>query len=183
MKLETGKLLIAPPGMPDPRFSDSVILLVQHERTGSVGFALNKPTEYIVNDILDEVGVEGNLPFPLYWGGPVKSSAIWMLHDADWVMPNTVPVNHSWSMTSNRAMFTHLCDGDVPRNFRFLHGIATWGPGQLEQELKGGSAWSESASWLIAEDPGPDFLFECPEDCLWEEATELVKDQFVNSWL
>ena len=183
MKLQTGNLLIAPPNMPDPRFHDSVILLVQHEHTGSVGFALNKPPDYVVNDILEEIEVPGNLPFPLYWGGPVKSSAIWMLHNTEWTMDNTVPVNDTWAMTSNRAMFTHMCDGDLPNCFRFLHGIATWGPGQLEGELRGDYPWDHSSSWLVTEDPGPEFLFECPEEHLWEQATELVKDQFVNDWL
>ena len=179
IELEPGSLLIAPPSMPDPRFQDRVLLLVQHETTGSVAFTLNKPTDYVINDILDEIGVDGNLPFPLYWGGPVKSSAVWMLHDSDWTLERSVEVNQDWSMTSSHEMFHHLCDGDTPQYFRFLHGISTWGPGQLEGEIRGEHPWSPSSSWLIAPNPGSDWVLECPEEHLWEQAMEVAKDQFV----
>ena len=182
-KLTAGTLLIAPPGMPDPRFHGAVMLLVQHEPSGSVAFAMNKPTDYVINDILDEIDVDGNLPLPLYWGGPVRSSAVWMLHDADWTMERSVEINEHWAMTSSLGMFSHIIDGDCPGYYRFLHGIATWGPGQLEGEIRGEHPWTASSSWLTVPDPGPEFLLECPEDRLWEQATDLVKDQFVSNWL
>ena len=182
-KLETGTLLIAPPNMTDPRFANTVMLLVQNENTGSVAFTLNKPTDYSVNDILNEVEIDGNLPFPLYWGGPVKSSSVWMLHDTDWTVERSVIINKTWAMTSSQSMFHHLVDGDTPRYFRFMHGLATWGPGQLEGEMKGEAPWTAASSWLIAPDPGPEFLLECPEEYLWEQAMELSKDQFVSDLL
>jgi len=39
----TGKLLIAMPGMGDPRFDRSVILMCAHSEDGAMGLIVNKP--------------------------------------------------------------------------------------------------------------------------------------------
>src|SRR3989304_107289 len=38
-----GELLVAAPGMGDPRFREAVILLVRHDTTGAFGLVINKP--------------------------------------------------------------------------------------------------------------------------------------------
>ena len=40
-----GKLLIAMPGMPDPRFEKSVIFMCAHSASGAMGLIVNKPFE------------------------------------------------------------------------------------------------------------------------------------------
>ena len=40
-----GKLLIALPGMPDPRFEKSVIFICAHSGEGAMGLIINKPVE------------------------------------------------------------------------------------------------------------------------------------------
>jgi Uncharacterized ACR, COG1678 len=39
----TGQLLIASPTMGDPRFLQTVILMVQHDRNGALGIVINRP--------------------------------------------------------------------------------------------------------------------------------------------
>src|SRR5262249_3165461 len=39
----TGQLLIASPSMGDPRFLQTVILMVQHDRNGALGIVINRP--------------------------------------------------------------------------------------------------------------------------------------------
>ena len=38
-----GQLLIATPGMRDPRFDQAVILMVRHDRDGAMGIVINRP--------------------------------------------------------------------------------------------------------------------------------------------
>jgi putative transcriptional regulator len=183
IELEPGNFLIAPPNMTDSRFQKSVMLLTHHTEVGSFALCMNKPTSYTLSDIAKELGLE-NLPhFPLFWGGPVTQSSIWMVHSPEWNSEGTISINDSWSVTSNHSMFYHIADGDAPRYFRFVHGFASWAPGQLEAELRGNPPWTSKSSWLVTQDPGHEWILECPEENLWEHATELCSSQAVKNWL
>ena len=181
--IEAGDLLVAPPMMPDPRFSESVLLVANHTESGSVAFAINKPTSFTVNDVLPEIGIEANIPIPLYCGGPVKTSGIWLLHDPDWYTENTMAINDYWSVTSSIEMFYNFADGDVPRYHRFVHGMSSWSGGQLAMEIKGEFPWSQDSSWLSIPSQSPEWCFEQSEAHLWESATETAAKQAVDAWL
>ena len=175
-------LLIAPPNMPDPRFAKSVLLLTHHQQGGSSAICINRPTEHVVSDVLRELDLDFELHFPVYWGGPVNSGVVWMLHSSEWAMEDTVAINDHWSMTSDVGMFAHLADHDCPRYFRITVGMSTWGPGQLQMELDGTPPWNKSNSWLVTDNPGPEWLFEQDPETLWDQATELCGRQAVKSW-
>lgn len=177
-------LLIAPPAIPDPRFRKAVIMITHDHRSGTFAICLNKTTEYTLQDIADEVGIEDcSLNFPLYWGGPVSPGTIWMLHSTDWWTEHTVEVNSEWSMTSHVSMFQHLADGDIPREFRLMYGYCSWTSGQLEAEVNGLGPWKHNQTWLVAENPGIEWVFNCPVEELWSACTELSGQQAVSSWL
>lgn len=158
-------------------------MLTHDYPNGSFALCVNKPTEHTLQDIIDELGIETNLNFPLYWGGPVNPGTVWMLHDSAWSIDQTVEVNDEWSMTSNIDMFRHLADGDYPQHFRLMIGYCSWARGQLQAEIAGSPPWQNGHSWLIAKNKGPEWLFDQPEDRLWETATELSSHQAVASWL
>ncbi|MDO4704287.1 YqgE/AlgH family protein [Tannerella sp.] len=50
-----GKILISEPFLQDAYFQRSVVLLVEHNQNGSMGFVVNKPTGLIVNDFFPEL--------------------------------------------------------------------------------------------------------------------------------
>jgi putative transcriptional regulator len=176
-------LLIAPPGIPDPRFEKTVLLLSHDHRGGAFALCLNKITDHTVQDVTRELELEMNINFPMYWGGPVSPGTIWMLHSSEWECEHTVPIAEGWSMTSNEQMFYHLADGDCPRHFRLTFGYCSWAPGQLRAELEGQHPWKQNNSWLIAKNPGAEWLFEHAEEDLWTSATALCGQQAVASWL
>jgi len=185
MHLELGDLLIAPPKMPDLRFKKSVIMLTQQHQGGWAGLTINKPTPHTLLDLAREVDLNlpGRMNFPLYWGGPVNTTTVWMLHSSEWSMMETIEINEHWSMTSDEKMFACVADGDYPRHFRFMFGLCAWAPEQLEAELRGSPPWHHSSSWLIARGPSPDWLFEQDPADLWSNSTELCGHQAVNAWL
>ena len=58
IKPKKGKLLIAEPSLTgDVSFNRSVVLLAEHNKEGSVGFILNKPLEYNINDLVTEISI------------------------------------------------------------------------------------------------------------------------------
>jgi putative transcriptional regulator len=69
-KLIKGQLLIAEPSISgDLSFNRSVILLADHDE-GSVGFIINKPLKYTINDLLPEI----NASFKIYNGACNKTT-------------------------------------------------------------------------------------------------------------
>jgi len=176
-------LLIAPPHIPDPRFRKSVLLLTHDHRGGSFALCVNRPTEHTLQDIVDELGIDTALNFPLYWGGPVNANTVWMLHSTEWSCDHTVEINEEWSMTSNIEMFQDFANGNFPKHFRLMLGYCSWSKNQLQSELEGMAPWNHNNSWLIAENLGPEWLFEQPVELLWDNATTLSSHQAVSSWL
>lgn len=179
----SGDLLIAPPNMPDPRFRKSVIMLTHDLPSGAFALCLNRETRHTVGDIIEDLGIGADMPHPLYWGGPVSPSTIWMLHSDDWSSEHTHAICEGWAMTSSREMFEQICDGNEPQHYRFFSGYCSWGAGQLENELDGVGAWRKDQSWLVARNPGAGWLLEQPVEHLWSSTTTLCSHQAVDSWL
>jgi putative transcriptional regulator len=53
-----------------------VILLADHDEEGSVGFIINKPLKYTINDLLPEI----NASFKIYNGG-VEQDNLYFIHN------------------------------------------------------------------------------------------------------
>jgi len=179
----SGSFLIAPPAMIDSRFSKTVLLVTHNNLAGTFALCINKPTNHDISQIAIELGIPNSLKFPLFWGGPVNRGSIWMLHSSEWKCQYTMPVNDSWSVTSNEVMFHHLSDGDVPNYFRIAYGICTWAPGQLDMELSGTPPFTRSSSWLIANDINPEDIFEQHIDEVWDNCIKTSGSQAVDNWL
>ena len=90
LKPKKGKLLIAEPSLTgDVSFNRSVVLLAEHNDEGSVGFILNKPLNYSMNDLVDEIEV----PFPVFNGGPVEQDNLYFIHKVPDLIPNSVEIS------------------------------------------------------------------------------------------
>ena len=183
MKPGPGSLLIAPPTMKDGRFAKSVLLITNHSSAGTHALCLNKPTRHTLKGVAEEIGLDKELPFQIYWGGPVHNGSIWMIHDTSWENDTTLYVNDKWKVTSNEEMFFNMADGDCPRDFRIMSGFASWMPGQLEMELNGTPPFNKKSSWLVVDEVDPEWVFNTPIDELWDDALALAGNQAVSSWL
>ena len=183
MKPIPGSLLIAPPNMTDTRFSKSVLLVTHHNSQGTFALCLNRPTSHSLASLKDQLELDKELPFQLYWGGPVNHGTIWMLHDDSWESEHTIYVDAKWRVTSHMSMFHHMADGDCPRTFRLVYGFASWAPGQLEMELKGVPPFNKESSWIFTGKSEPEWVFETDVDSLWADSTELAGNQAIDTWL
>src|SRR5262245_66436955 len=88
----TGQLLIASPTMGDPRFLQTVILMVQHDRNGALGIIINRPLgDRPLAQLLEALGdndprVAGTVR--IFAGGPVQSGIGFVLHSTDYHRPD-----------------------------------------------------------------------------------------------
>lgn len=184
-KVSATDLLIAPPAMPDPRFRRSVLMITHDHESGSFALCVNRPTEHTLVDVLRDSDIDIIAPpaIPVYWGGPVSTNSLWMVHSTDWVTDASAMISSAWAMTSSESMFHSLADGDCPKHFRIVMGYCSWAAGQLEAELNGQGPWQKQNSWLVAHNLGPEWLLEQPVEDLWTGATTLCSHQAVDSWL
>lgn len=126
-----GRLLVASETMSDPRFAESVILLLQHDRSGSVGLVLNNRTELLPEEMSEQL-VHGLRH--VYFGGPVEPFAITVLYFGDQPPENSRKVLKGIHLTGINEINALLEQGEKV-HFRVFLGYSGWGPGQLEMEL------------------------------------------------
>src|SRR6478752_3081361 len=102
-KLKNGNLLIAEPSIiGDLSFNRSVILLADHNDEGSVGFILNKPLKYTIQDLVPEI----HAGLKIYNGGPVEQDSLYFIHNVPESIPNSVGRSKGEIIVSCTSIFS-----------------------------------------------------------------------------
>jgi putative transcriptional regulator len=141
----TGKLLVAMPGIGDPRFDRTVIMMCAHDAEHAMGVVVNRPREEIaLSDVLDHLGlkVEPRIADKLVLdGGPVRPDRGFVLHSEDFAAGEaTQDVAPGIRLTATRDVLEAVAGDHAPAHFVLALGCAGWGAGQLEDELRH-NAW------------------------------------------
>ncbi len=140
----TGHLLIAMPGMQDPRFDHTVVCLCAHSGDGAMGLVLNRPLSGLsFDDLLRQLKVEPVPPqrrMRMLDGGPVENSRGFVLHSDDWSTEGSLPVVPGLSLTASLDVLKAVAGGGGPKDCILALGYAGWAPGQLEDEIQR-NAW------------------------------------------
>ncbi|MDT8420230.1 MAG: YqgE/AlgH family protein [Desulfuromonadales bacterium] len=133
---QRGRLLVAGESMRDPRFAESVVLLLKHDQSGTVGLIMNNRSDLIPHGLPDEVAAGIHY---LYFGGPVEPFNVSVLVFAQEPPEEAREILTGVYLTSPAGLERLLAQGKTVR-FRVFLGYAGWAPGQLEMELAHG-AW------------------------------------------
>lgn len=163
----TGKLLIAMPDMPDPRFQSSVIFLCAQSGEGAMGLIVNKRVHDVqLGDLMEQLSIpkgDAGGAHPVYFGGPVESSRGFVLHTPDYRSDlSTLDAGAAFSMTATIDILEDIGAGKGPERSLVALGYAGWGPAQLEAEIA-------ANGWLIA-DADPDIVFGEEDGQKWTMA-------------
>ena len=139
---EAGLLLVAAPSLEDP-FHQAVILLLEHDESGTLGVVINQPTTLDVGSVLPGWRDHLTGTTHLFQGGPVA------LDSALGLAALGAAVREPEEPEGFRRIVGPLgiIDLDVPvdalvphlQALRIYAGYAGWSPGQLEDELDRGS--------------------------------------------
>jgi putative transcriptional regulator len=111
-----GRLLIAMPGIGDPRFEHAVVLVCLHNEEHAMGVRVNLPVDGMtISGVLQRLGVEGDVRDPkqrVLMGGPVERERGYVLHSDDFeVEGSTMPVCEGLSLTATREVLQALVVG------------------------------------------------------------------------
>lgn len=155
-----GVLLIAAPTLEDSNFRRRVVLLCDHNESGSVGLVLNHQTEISLARLVDELP---DYDQGVFVGGPVQQNVLHVLHRHGNLIEGSLKVIEGLSWGGQVENIRQLLDLGYadPADIRFFLGYAGWGPDQLNSEIANGG-------WILSQAP-TNLLFSISPDRLWRE--------------
>lgn len=165
----SGKLLLAMPGMADPRFERAVIAMCIHDENGAIGVGIGQKRAGITfRGLLRQLEIDpGEAPdCAVHHGGPVEPGRGFVLHSSDWGGQDTVHINRDdgevFAMTGTIDVLRAIAEGRGPSRWIAALGYAGWGERQLEEEMR-------HHGWFAARSDST-ILFDTPTDERWAAA-------------
>ena len=129
-----GNILISEPTIiRDITFNRSVILLAHYNTDGAVGFILNKPLEFNLDDIIPEV----ELPFKIFNGGPVEQDNLYFIHNVPQLIEESIKIGEGVFWGGSFETLIQIINNKeiTEKNIKFFLGYSGWDPIQLENEI------------------------------------------------
>lgn len=169
IKVDKGILLVAEPFMKDENFQRAVVLLCEHQVTGSFGITINRRSSHLVANYIEGIG---NYSLPLYDGGPVGKDHIHFLHNLPSHIPHSTLVGEEtyWGGDLEAAKFVINSGLGNDSNIRFYIGYAGWGEQQLEEEM-------DEKSWLTI-NSSKRLVFHEDLPSIWKDAVRSMGDKY-----
>ena len=171
---EKGKILISEPFLQDAYFQRSVVLLVDHNIKGSMGFVLNKKTGLWVNDFFD--GFDKAPRIPIFLGGPVSSNHLYFVHSLGDIIPNSIQIDENLFFDGDfESLIYYIKSGQkIDGEIKFFLGYSGWTENQLDGEIA-------QDSWLVSTHAGRDIM-NAEGESFWRQSVELVGGSYLT-WI
>lgn len=166
-------MLVASPLMNDPNFAKTVMLVGHHDKSGALGWVINRILEVNVQDVLPERLAQPIHPrTQLRLGGPVGTTGLTVLmrdavtDDSTEVAPGLFACGDAGIL---KVAFADAPDGAIARALLVV-GYAGWAARQLDREITDG--------WWFVMSFDPELAFAHDAERLWDTCmTRLGLDQ------
>lgn len=165
MRPRAGVLLVASPHLSDPNFARSVVYLIDHSDSGSLGFIVNRALDVPLGELWEEAPGGLSAAHIAAEGGPVDKNKGLLLH-GDLTLPGAQMMGDGVAVGGDLdALRERWATGGDHCGPRLFLGHSGWSSGQLDREI-------EDGAWLVR--PGRlDLLFNPqPPDLLWQHLME-----------
>jgi putative AlgH/UPF0301 family transcriptional regulator len=160
--VRAGALLVAMPALSDPTFAGTVVYVLDHTDSGTLGVVLGRPSQVEIRDVLPgwcDLAVE---PGVFHVGGPCETDTALCLA--------TAPAAVAEGDSGLRRVAGDVCLVDLDADpaelqglltgLRVFAGYAGWSPGQLAGEMAEGA-------WACVPGTPADVLSEAAGPQLW----------------
>ncbi len=157
-----GKFLVASRTIVDPRFIETVVLLISYDATGATGLIINRPTKMPLAKMLPSVQGLKNRSDVVYYGGPVENQRMLMLIRSDEKLEESDKVfANVYVSISAKTLDRMIGARKTQKQLRVYSGYAGWLPEQLDKEVLHGD-------WHVI-NADADSVFEKQSSDLWLE--------------
>jgi putative transcriptional regulator len=168
-------LLVAARKMGDPRFRNTVVLLVQHGEGGSLGLIINRPTSILLSEALPDLKGASAAKHKVFFGGPVAINAMLFLVRGHTAPDNAEQVRTDIYVSGSRATLERMLgQGRSKNELRIYAGYAGWAAGQLDMEVLRGD-W-----YLYPADART--IFDKDAEKLWNELIDSQEPEGLMAW-
>ena len=153
-------LLVANQQMTDPRFRKTVLLVTRHGKSGPLGIILNRKQNMTLDSIFPNNPSASK--FNLFTGGPVYPQQISYLVRGSEAVAGSLTISSDVYLAYDMTVLDELLTGKRSYSgLRVVHGMASWAPGQLENEISRGG-------WFVMP-LDIELIFDSPPEDMWQE--------------
>jgi putative transcriptional regulator len=147
-----GYLLASHPRRLDALLRRSVVLVLDHDKTGAIGLQINNPftNDVTFRTVMENVNMSVSIDQPLYNGGQESINRIHVVHSLDWYSPTTSKITDKIGVSNDLSVLAAISQNEGPEYYRVCAGFTKWSPQHLEGELIGQSPWTVNHSWSFA---------------------------------
>ena len=168
--------IIATEKMNDSRFKKSVIAMLENDEHGAWGLVINKPLGHLPVAMLIDPSLNSSkereelfkVNIQVFWGGPVETKKIFILHSNDYQSDSTRNYGNI-SISQDYNILFDIAKNKGPENNLVILGYSGWGSGQLEGEM-------ERDHWILS-DIDSQITFDKESHLKWEKA---YKNSFIK---
>ena len=133
-----GQFLVSMPDLKDGIFDSALVLMCEHGESGAMGFIVNKPTEFSVQEIFEQLGLESadslDPDVPVMTGGPVEPQRGFLLSNHP-ITEDVVEVLNGLYLASSPEVLPLATNALNQGDAIFILGYSGWSEGQLESEM------------------------------------------------
>jgi len=170
--LAPGMFLVAGPGLKDPNFYKTVILLIRYGQDGASGLVINRPLNVKLSAVLPDLKELAHSHETLYLGGPVEIDKMMLLVKSANPPPESRQVFGGVYISSSREELQRLIkSSDKNEKFRIYAGYAGWASRQLEFERDRGD-WHVLKADAVT-------LFDKKSPEIWQELIQRLTVNWV----
>ncbi len=168
--------LIATEKMRDNRFEKTVIAMLENDKNGAWGLVINKPIGSLPIALLIDPSLNTSeereelykVNIPVFWGGPVETKKIFVLHSKEYQSDSTNNYGNI-SISNDYDILFDIAKNKGPEKSLVILGYSGWGDGQLEGEM-------ERDHWILS-DLDLNIIFDKESSKKWKKA---YKNSFIK---
>ena len=169
-KIDRGSLLIAEPFLQGDIFERSVILITDHDESGSMGLILNTPLPHPYPKAIADFC--HTFQSDIYLGGPVATDTLFYIHTIEGIR-NAMPLYDGLYMNGDYEDILNYLQSGAPikGKIRFFLGYSGWNANQLKQEIA-------ENTWLISKEPTDFIMDENNTKQLWAQCLKNMGSKY-----
>ncbi len=161
-ELSKGKFLVASRRLGDPRFQETVVLLISYDRNGAAGLIINRPVKMSLSDAFPDSRIFKKRKETVYFGGPVELNRLLFLIRSPGRPEESARVFDGVYVSSSRPVLDRMIGKPkAGEGVRVYAGYAGWAVGQLEGEVARGD-------WYILQADAKT-IFDKKSEKIWPE--------------
>ncbi|MFQ5790353.1 MAG: YqgE/AlgH family protein [Acidobacteriota bacterium] len=172
LRLDKGVFLVAKPRIAGGPFSRSVVLLLAHGESGTLGLIVNRATDIPLSQVLPDLNAADKESHSLFFGGPVTlSNLIFLFRSAEPPKRAEHVMGDVYYSGDREALEELLKRKKRAEELRLYIGHSGWAPGQLQREIARGD-------WQLARADAKTVFHNDP-DTIWPDLIERERPTLV----